>query len=113
MESTLDEVAKHCHVQLSLYTRCVEENAGNWEANCLLLKRALTKCAEENVTSLREVKQRCAEPIAAYQRCLADNTSDPSKCTAALKTLYECHNAAAASVAGTAGPAGGADIKTE
>ncbi|KND02437.1 uncharacterized protein SPPG_02902 [Spizellomyces punctatus DAOM BR117] len=95
MESALEEVAKHCHVQLMFYTQCVEKNPTNWETVCAKEKNAVTKCAEENVESLRQVKRRCADQIKTYQKCLEDNPSEPSTCVNALRALYECHNAVA------------------
>ncbi|KAI9097190.1 hypothetical protein DFS34DRAFT_650001 [Phlyctochytrium arcticum] len=92
MESTLSEVAKHCHVQMMYYTQCVEKNPTNWESTCQSEKLAVTKCAEENVASLREVKRKCGPMIKTYQACLEKNTENPSVCVDALRGLYECHN---------------------
>ncbi|KAI8907002.1 hypothetical protein DFJ77DRAFT_493640 [Powellomyces hirtus] len=93
MEAALDEVAKHCNVQLLFYTQCVEKNPQNWEAACKKEKEAVTICAEENVESLRMVKKHCASQIAAYNACLQANVANPSACVTALKDLYGCHNA--------------------
>ncbi|KAI8587253.1 hypothetical protein BDZ88DRAFT_426270 [Geranomyces variabilis] len=103
MESTLDEVAKHCHIPLLFYTQCVEKNPQNWETACQKEKEAVTHCAEENVQSLRLVKKHCAAQISAYQQCLNANTSNPSACVGALKELYGCHAAVGRGIAAAAG----------
>ncbi|KAJ3020180.1 hypothetical protein HKX48_001180 [Thoreauomyces humboldtii] len=93
MEDALDEINKHCHVQLLFYSQCVEKNPSDWQTVCKEQKNAVTACAEENVESLRLVKQHCATQISAYNQCLSVNTENPRACVGALKELYGCHNA--------------------
>ncbi|KAI9015096.1 hypothetical protein BC832DRAFT_528262 [Gaertneriomyces semiglobifer] len=93
MESSMEEIGKHCHMQLMFFTQCFEKNPNDWESVCAKEKAAVTKCAEENVTSLRLVKQRCASEITTYQTCLQENPTNPTACSGTLKQLYDCHNA--------------------
>ncbi|KAH6563221.1 hypothetical protein BASA50_006707 [Batrachochytrium salamandrivorans] len=98
MEDTLDQVSKHCGLQVKLFGACLERNDGNWEPNCLKEKSHLTKCAEENVGELRRIKQECAGVISDYRTCLTSNTTNPQACIEQLKSLYQCHHTVANSV---------------
>ncbi|KAK9765446.1 hypothetical protein K7432_006229 [Basidiobolus ranarum] len=90
MDHTLEEVVKHCGLQLEMYQRCVESNPSNWESTCFKQKQALTKCSEENVEALRVVKQKCTPIITMYETCLKNHQQEPEKCLDSLKELYEC-----------------------
>jgi hypothetical protein len=47
MLDTLEQVAKHCGIQLEIYGQCIDKNPGTWDSACLQQRRALTKCAEQ------------------------------------------------------------------
>ncbi|CAG8449094.1 6250_t:CDS:2 [Ambispora gerdemannii] len=97
MDVTLEQVVKYCSPQLDQYQRCVEKNPHDWHTNslCLTLKKELTKCADENIKELREVKQKCNSSIVEYDQCLSKNAKEPEKCIEQLKALYYCTEAAA------------------
>ncbi|KAK9762291.1 hypothetical protein K7432_012122 [Basidiobolus ranarum] len=90
MDQTLDEVVKHCGLQLGLYQSCIERNPETWETDCLQQRQDLTKCSEDNVGSLKEVRLKCAYAVQDYEACLTSNQSEPEKCIATLRELYEC-----------------------
>eukprot|EP00842_Homolaphlyctis_polyrhiza_P001363 jgi/Hompol1/2227/HPOL_005920-RA len=108
MESTVDLVAKHCQLQVKLFgcvetvlghtlenriPSCIDRNPNNWSVECLREKSQLTKCAEENVAELKEIKRRCSVFIESYKSCLNANPDSPAECLAELKELYHCHGA--------------------
>ncbi|ORX89525.1 hypothetical protein K493DRAFT_318615 [Basidiobolus meristosporus CBS 931.73] len=90
MDQTLDEVVKHCAVQLELYQRCIERNPESWETDCRQQRQDLTKCSEDNVGALKEVRIKCAYAVKDYETCLTSNHDEPEKCIDPLRELYEC-----------------------
>ncbi|KAJ1655963.1 hypothetical protein IWQ61_004384 [Dispira simplex] len=90
MDGTLDEVAKHCGLQLRLYTDCIDTNKGNWQQACLQQRHALTRCSETHVTLLKLVKEQCADVIKNYDQCVQTHSTNPEVCANALKALYDC-----------------------
>lgn len=89
MESTFARVEKYCSNQLIAYSKCV--GSESFSTECLEKRRALTKCAHENVDSLRLAKEKCAPFIKKYQDCHDANLADSSKCSGFLQELYDCH----------------------
>ncbi|KAJ2759316.1 hypothetical protein IWQ56_005769 [Coemansia nantahalensis] len=90
MDQTLDEVNKHCGAQVQEYAACVDKHGETWKTDCAELRRALTKCTDENVTLMKMVRMSCQPIIDRYQTCLTSNAKDPSVCIDALRDLYEC-----------------------
>ncbi|CAG8621017.1 4583_t:CDS:2 [Funneliformis mosseae] len=90
MNSTIELVLKHCPTQLELYQRCIENNPTEWSIKCQKEKYELTKCSEDNIPTLRQVKKQCNEMIQAFDKCLAKNETEPEKCTDFLRNLYDC-----------------------
>ncbi|KAI8970966.1 hypothetical protein BDB01DRAFT_813143 [Pilobolus umbonatus] len=90
MNDTLDQVREKCGAQLQTYQDCVENNPHTWDKACLVQKKALTVCSEENVGVLKYVKKQCTKQINAYDECIAVNTENPHDCIAALKEIYYC-----------------------
>ncbi|KAG9285440.1 hypothetical protein G9A89_010915 [Geosiphon pyriformis] len=94
MENTLTQVVKYCGEQLEKYQLCVENHPQDWSSACIKEKHELTKCSDENVTELRDVKQKCHLTILGYDECLSKNFAEPEKCIEQLKALYHCTEAA-------------------
>ncbi|KAJ1966282.1 hypothetical protein GGI12_000187 [Dipsacomyces acuminosporus] len=90
MDQTLDEVSKHCGKQVEEYAACVDSHSETWKADCAELRKALTKCTDENVTLMKMVRLSCQPVIDKYQECLYKNQTNPSVCIDNLRDLYEC-----------------------
>ncbi|KAI9345571.1 hypothetical protein BDR26DRAFT_818151 [Obelidium mucronatum] len=91
METVLNLVEKHCGNDLKAYGDCIDKHQPDFEAPCQQLKLSLTKCAEDNVESVRSVKQKCAVQISSYEACVQTNPADTHlKCADAVKQLYAC-----------------------
>ncbi|KAJ2501979.1 hypothetical protein GGH96_001505 [Coemansia sp. RSA 1972] len=90
MDQTLDEVNKHCADQVHAYATCVDSNEHTWKVDCVDLRKALTKCSDENVTLMKMVRLSCQPVIDRYQECLRKNEKDPSVCVDSLRDLYQC-----------------------
>ncbi|KAJ2646933.1 hypothetical protein IWW40_005047 [Coemansia sp. RSA 1250] len=90
MDQTLDEVNKHCSDQVQAYASCVDSHEDTWKTDCADLRKALTKCTDENVTLMKMVRMSCQPVIDRYQGCLQKNEKDPSVCIDSLRDLYQC-----------------------
>ncbi|KAI9500638.1 hypothetical protein GGI25_004084 [Coemansia spiralis] len=90
MDQTLDEVNKHCSDQVQAYASCVDNHEETWKTECAELRKALTKCTDENVTLMKMVRMSCQPVIDRYQGCLNKNQKTPQVCVDALRDLYEC-----------------------
>ncbi|ORY80348.1 hypothetical protein BCR37DRAFT_348974, partial [Protomyces lactucae-debilis] len=80
---------KYCGDILRRYQGCVSQNPGTWSVSCIEDRRRLTDCAEENVTSIKKVKEACKVQVKAFDDCIAGK-EDPKPCLKDLKALYEC-----------------------
>ncbi|KAJ2517774.1 hypothetical protein GGI11_001267 [Coemansia sp. RSA 2049] len=90
MDQTLDEVNKHCSEHVQAYASCVEDNEKTWKVDCADLRKALTRCTDENVTLMKLVRLNCQPIIDRYTKCLNANSEKPETCMAPLRDLYEC-----------------------
>ncbi|KAI9362088.1 hypothetical protein DFJ73DRAFT_614881, partial [Zopfochytrium polystomum] len=90
MESVLDEVSRFCATQLQRYGECVDREGPHFGDRCLELKREVTRCASDNVSAVRAVKEKCSSQIEVYERCLQNNAADPSACAEQVRALYDC-----------------------
>ncbi|KAJ1956554.1 hypothetical protein DL89DRAFT_265926 [Linderina pennispora] len=90
MDQTLDEVNKHCGEHVQAYASCVDGHEQTWKVDCLELRKALTKCTDENVTLMKMVRMSCQPTIDKYQACLNKNSDNPAVCIDSLRDLYEC-----------------------
>ncbi|KAJ1839047.1 hypothetical protein LPJ70_005218, partial [Coemansia sp. RSA 2708] len=72
------------------YATCVDQHPDTWKTDCTELRRALTKCTDENVTLMKMVRMSCQPVIDRYQQCLNKNEKDPSVCIESLRDLYQC-----------------------
>ncbi|KAJ1675605.1 hypothetical protein EV182_000951 [Spiromyces aspiralis] len=98
MDSTLEEVQKHCGNEIKAYAQCVGANQGDWETKCKDLRLALTKCSEDHVSTLKQIRQRCQLVIDGYRKCLSKNQQNPEACIDDLRGLYNCTQKAAAEI---------------
>ncbi|KAJ2804970.1 hypothetical protein H4R20_002288 [Coemansia guatemalensis] len=90
MDQTLDEVNKHCGDQVQAYASCVDSHEDTWRTDCAELRKALTKCTDDNVTLMKMVRLNCQPMIDRYQSCLEKNQKDPTVCMDTLRDLYQC-----------------------
>ncbi|KAJ2078111.1 hypothetical protein H4R24_004702 [Coemansia sp. RSA 988] len=90
MDQTLDEVNRHCGNQVQAYASCVDSHEDTWRTDCVELRKALTKCTDDNVTLMKMVRLSCQPMIDRYQSCLEKNDKDPTVCVDALRNLYQC-----------------------
>ncbi|KAJ1797616.1 hypothetical protein LPJ59_003023 [Coemansia sp. RSA 2399] len=90
MDQTLDEVNKHCSDHVQAYAACVENNEKTWKVDCADLRKALTKCTDDNVTLMKLVRLNCQSTIDRYTSCLNKNSEKPETCMDSLRDLYEC-----------------------
>ncbi|BEI88308.1 uncharacterized protein CcaverHIS019_0110260 [Cutaneotrichosporon cavernicola] len=96
MDFSFDAVASKCAHQMAQYQNCVQANVnGDWSAICREQGRALTRCADESVPYLAEMKRACFTHIEAYRTCLDTHGSKPddvieAECGDKLKKLWEC-----------------------
>ncbi|EPQ27463.1 uncharacterized protein PFL1_05001 [Pseudozyma flocculosa PF-1] len=94
MESSIDQVAAKCGKQLDTFQRCILANQKDPGA-CEPYKVELSRCAANAVPLLHEVKSRCSPQVLAYDRCLAQFTSQGDEaveknCTPRLRDLWLC-----------------------
>ncbi|KTW26893.1 uncharacterized protein T551_03355 [Pneumocystis jirovecii RU7] len=90
MEQTLEQVEKHCSLELMNYQTCVFLHSKDWLKSCIQQKNALTICSEKNVAFLKDMKEKCSNQIENYNVCLSQNKNKPSLCLNELKKLYDC-----------------------
>ncbi|CAK9784789.1 hypothetical protein CC85DRAFT_285264 [Cutaneotrichosporon oleaginosum] len=99
MDFSFDAVASKCAHQMAQYQNCVQANQhGDWGTICREQGRALTKCADESVPYLAEMKRACFTHIEAYRTCLDKHGSKSdevvqAECGGALKKLWDCTDA--------------------
>jgi len=85
--------------------QCVSSNREDWGRKCNVQRRELSDCAEEkyvplsheksffcawlmgSVQVLGKIKRECQKSINDYDKCLAQNKLNPSKCIANLRNV--------------------------
>ena len=93
MERALEEVERHCGQDMQRLADCVAEHTETFEQDCMEAKQRLTQCADQNVTVLREMKQRCHQEIDTYEKCLLQSGGVPEVCIEAFTALHRCTHA--------------------
>lgn len=83
---------------------------GDWATACRDLGQALTKCADDSVPHLRELKSGCATEIMRYRSCLDKHGDQPDdvvgdKCGDLLKAVWTCSERVMANINNKKDPA--------
>ncbi|XP_017695684.1 coiled-coil-helix-coiled-coil-helix domain-containing protein 5 [Chiroxiphia lanceolata] len=79
MELALELTARHCGAELERYGRCVAASPESWQRDCHRLRLGIAQCASAHPI-VRQIRRDCAEPFAAFERCLRDHPGSAGSC---------------------------------
>ncbi|NXG17632.1 CHCH5 protein, partial [Grallaria varia] len=88
-EQALELTARHCGEQLERYGRCVAARPQSWPSECHALRVGIAQCASAHPI-VRQIRQDCAEPFAAFERCLREHPGTASLCHRHAEAFLLC-----------------------
>uniref|UniRef100_A0A8B9BET5 Coiled-coil-helix-coiled-coil-helix domain containing 5 n=1 Tax=Anser brachyrhynchus TaxID=132585 RepID=A0A8B9BET5_9AVES len=89
MEAALEVTARYCRSELEQYGRCVAASPASWQRDCHSLRLGISRCASAHPI-VRRIRSDCAEPFAAFERCLQENEAAVGKCSEHVAAFLRC-----------------------
>ncbi|XP_035164655.1 coiled-coil-helix-coiled-coil-helix domain-containing protein 5 isoform X2 [Oxyura jamaicensis] len=84
MEAALEVTARYCRSELEQYGRCVAASPASWQRDCHSLRLGISR------PIVRRIRSDCAEPFAAFERCLQENEAAVGKCSELVAAFLRC-----------------------
>ncbi|XP_047910883.1 coiled-coil-helix-coiled-coil-helix domain-containing protein 5 isoform X2 [Anser cygnoides] len=84
MEAALEVTARYCRSELEQYGRCVAASPASWQRDCHSLRLGISR------PIVRRIRSDCAEPFAAFERCLQENEAAVGKCSEHVAAFLRC-----------------------
>ncbi|KAM9514184.1 coiled-coil-helix-coiled-coil-helix domain-containing protein 5 isoform 1-T1 [Guaruba guarouba] len=89
MEAALEIAARYCRTEMEQYGQCVAASPASWQQDCHQLRVRMSRCASGHPI-VQRIRQRCAEPFAAFERCLRENEAAVVKCSEHVNAFLLC-----------------------
>ncbi|KAI9188987.1 hypothetical protein H9P43_000410 [Blastocladiella emersonii ATCC 22665] len=88
MDTSLDDVQKHCGPELKSFQDCLFQTTH--PSNCNRARVELNLCTDKKVPSVRMIREKCAEEYKTFAACLDRNPNEPESCIGDVRAFYEC-----------------------
>uniref|UniRef100_A0A8V5GS45 Uncharacterized protein n=1 Tax=Melopsittacus undulatus TaxID=13146 RepID=A0A8V5GS45_MELUD len=89
MEAALEVTARYCRTEMEQYGRCVAASPASWQRDCHQLRLRMSQCASAHPI-VQRIRQDCAEPFAAFERCLRENQAAVGRCSEHVNAFLLC-----------------------
>ncbi|KAM8793869.1 coiled-coil-helix-coiled-coil-helix domain-containing protein 5 [Eudromia elegans] len=88
-QAALEVTARYCGSEMEQYGRCVAASPASWQRDCHALRLSMARCAAAHPI-VRQIRQDCAEPFAAFERCLRENQAAVANCAEHVDRFLLC-----------------------
>ncbi|NXM66413.1 CHCH5 protein, partial [Serilophus lunatus] len=85
----LELTARHCGAELERYGRCVAASPDSWQRDCHSLRLGIARCASAHPI-VQQIRRDCAEPFAAFERCLGAHPGSVTECGEHVREFLLC-----------------------
>ncbi|KAJ7992090.1 hypothetical protein DPEC_G00274950 [Dallia pectoralis] len=89
MQVAMDITTKYCHKEMESYGQCVASNPSTWQQNCQDLKMKVARCTSTH-PAIQKIRSDCSNEFAMFDRCLRENATSPSSCSADVVRFLGC-----------------------
>ncbi|XP_042658754.1 coiled-coil-helix-coiled-coil-helix domain-containing protein 5 [Tyto alba] len=89
MQAALEITARYCRSEMEQYGRCVADSPASWQRDCHPLRLRISRCAAAHPI-VRQIRRDCAEPFAAFERCLRENQTSVVNCSDHVDAFLLC-----------------------
>ncbi|XP_021238400.1 coiled-coil-helix-coiled-coil-helix domain-containing protein 5 [Numida meleagris] len=66
------------------YGRCVAASPTSWQTDCHSLRLSMSR------PIVQQIRERCAEPFAAFEQCLKENQASVLNCSEHVNAFLRC-----------------------
>ncbi|KAM7078086.1 coiled-coil-helix-coiled-coil-helix domain-containing protein 5 isoform 1-T1 [Molossus nigricans] len=94
MQAALEVTARYCSRELDQYGQCVAAKPESWQRDCHHLKMSIARCTSNQCLPcspvIRQIRQACAEPFEAFEKCLQQNEAAVGNCAEHVRHFLQC-----------------------